>query len=618
MVRRLSNSDGSSSALSLMQGRFDGPALQTACNILDVLDRYRSVLPSNVEDRSDEGNLKFLSIIYGQVRTQRAIQLVLPAFPFKSPNRQSKTLGSLPDKGEEISLAHLNGLCAAIADIYSPGAKLTIASDGLVYNDLLGVPDREVWEYGQNLRAMVREKELSNITFVHLRDLLYMVNEIALDAKTYEERAPQFREDLIRIHTPSDHDVNERIASDEDVCTTYRGYIKFLTTDLAHTMGDSTKSQHKKKCEQIAKKMIVRGAAFAQAIAKTFPDHVRLSIHPSNGSRKISISVLPQTVSPVTPWHSAPYFSIDGHMKFEHRDTLGSDEKTELVSRNGQPWYFREKSDLYSLSSDVSVEFNYPCGITIQAVNGTRPSFKDVDMQKLRLLSQENSPVVLRGFRDTLDRDIFVEKAEEMGTPVGWKFGLILEVKDHGSDGKGLNNVLSAEWMPYHYDGLFKIKKEIDSDGNEKVVSLPPKFQMFTAITSSPENTGYTLFAPSHLVFANLPLFLPLSTLSPLTWTVRTTSFDDAVIPNLPLVIPHPATGRPSLRYHEPWPQEKTAFDPTSVTIDGVENSDAVCAVLDGLLHDRRVCYWHSWEEGDFLVSDNFVVSLVGMIFIVD
>lgn len=216
--------------------------------------------------------------------------------------------------------------------------------------------------------------------------------------------------------------------------------------------------------------------AFAQAIAKSFPDHVRLSIHPSNGSRKISISVLPQTHSPVTPWHSAPYFTADGHMRFEHRESFDGDDKAELVWRNGQPWYYREKNPLLSWPEDVTVEFNYPCGITIQRVDDARPSIKVVDMQKLRLLAQENSPVILRGFADTLDRDVFVEKATEMGTPVGWKFGLILEVKDHGADGKGLNNVLSAEWMPYHYDGLFKIKKEVDSEGNETVTSLPPKY----------------------------------------------------------------------------------------------------------------------------------------------
>lgn len=62
--------------------------------------------------------------------------MALPAFPFKSPNGDVKVLGVLPDKAEDVALAHLNGLCAAIGDIYPPGAILTIVSDGLVYNGL--------------------------------------------------------------------------------------------------------------------------------------------------------------------------------------------------------------------------------------------------------------------------------------------------------------------------------------------------------------------------------------------------------------------------------------------------------------------------------------------------
>ena len=33
----------------------------------------------------------------------------------------------------------------------------------------------------------------------------------------------------------------------------------------------------------------------------------------------------------------------------------------------------------------------------------------------------------------------------------------------------------------------------------------------------------------------------------------------------------------------------------------------AVCEALDGLLHDRRVVYYHAWEKGDLLVSDNIL-----------
>ncbi|GMG02586.1 unnamed protein product [Aspergillus oryzae] len=113
---------------------FDAKALQKATEILNVIYRYRAPVPESVEDRSDEGTLKFLPLIYSRMKAHQAIQLILPAFPFKSPNRKNKVLGTLPDKGEETALSHLNGLCAAITDIYEPGAILTIASDGLVYN----------------------------------------------------------------------------------------------------------------------------------------------------------------------------------------------------------------------------------------------------------------------------------------------------------------------------------------------------------------------------------------------------------------------------------------------------------------------------------------------------
>lgn len=101
-------------------------------------------------------------------------------------------------------------------------------------------------------------------------------------------------------------------------------------------------------------------------------------------------------------------------------------------------------------------------------------SAKDVDMRIVRELAQENSPVILRGFQNTRDCELFVKKAEELGTPMPWNFGLILEVKDQGSDTQGLNNVFSSEWMPLHYDGLFRIQKSRDIDGKEYVRSCPP------------------------------------------------------------------------------------------------------------------------------------------------
>jgi len=111
-------------------------AMATSQRILEIILRYRSPLPKDSPDRSDEGALKFLSSIHRAVKSSNPVRMVLPAFPFKSPNSKVKVLGTLPDKAEDVALAHLNGLCAAIQDIYPPGATLTIVSDGLVYNGL--------------------------------------------------------------------------------------------------------------------------------------------------------------------------------------------------------------------------------------------------------------------------------------------------------------------------------------------------------------------------------------------------------------------------------------------------------------------------------------------------
>ena len=98
----------------------------------------------------------------------------------------------------------------------------------------------------------------------------------------------------------------------------------------------------------------------------------------------------------------------------------------------------------------------------------------------------------------------------------------------------------------------------------------PGSFQFFTGVTSSPKETGFTLFSSSTLVFRALPAWLTPEVLSCLTWSVSTSSFDQTKMVGLPLVVPHPTTGKPCLRYHEPWPQSKTKFDATDVCIDGL------------------------------------------------
>lgn len=118
----------------LLRDIVDASIIDTSAKILQIIDRYRLRKSKGTGAKEDEGRLKFLTLIYSHVKAGQPVPMCLPAFPFKSPNSTLKVLGTLPDKAEEFALAHLNGLCQSIGDVYPPGAKLTIISDGLVYN----------------------------------------------------------------------------------------------------------------------------------------------------------------------------------------------------------------------------------------------------------------------------------------------------------------------------------------------------------------------------------------------------------------------------------------------------------------------------------------------------
>lgn len=56
-----------------------------------------------------------------------------------------------------------------------------------------------------------------------------------------------------------------------------------------------------------------------------------------------------------------------------------------------------------------------------------------------------------------------------------WEFREVLVVRDAGAENGGLNNVLSSEPMPMHFDGLFKTTVMKGEDGTERPVPQPPR-----------------------------------------------------------------------------------------------------------------------------------------------
>ncbi|OAT07844.1 pyoverdine/dityrosine biosynthesis protein [Blastomyces gilchristii SLH14081] len=375
--------------------------------IVSILETYR-MAPKEHAHEPWEAKTKISSLVREYIELGEVIPMVLPAFPFKSPNKKFKVLGHLPDKGEEVALAHLNELCKLIENEYTKGGRIDIVSDGLMYNDLLGISDKEVWAYGQALRKLAVDTGCSNINFVRLVHLLGEVEMgEPLSEEEYLKDASWFRTQLHERNIPENFDVSAFISSDPDTTLTYRGYIKFLEKDLDHdnSIDDASvsKRQIKKRHEATAKNMITRGRAFAIAIARRFDKSIRLSIHPSTESTKVSIAITPQKDGMImTPWHSSLVYAVDGSIRMAHAGSVPA-LTHELIFEHGRPVYFREKSPLYDWGSvDVEFRYTYPSGIIISPRNKScKCRLNRVDMRKVRVLAGFCSPVILRGWLET-------------------------------------------------------------------------------------------------------------------------------------------------------------------------------------------------------------------------
>ncbi|KAL4778524.1 Pyoverdine/dityrosine biosynthesis protein-domain-containing protein [Aspergillus varians] len=314
--------------------------------ILNIIIEYALNKFDDARSRLDKGSEGFLPVIERFVAAGTRVETCLPAFPFKSANKVYKVLGALPDKAEELALNRLNTMCMRIREIYSPGAQVTIISDGITYNDLLCISDQDTWAYGEALRKMAIERQFNCISFSRIRDLLDISLPAKLNEIVYVANCTTFRRLLLNKYGSPDLDINHEIRSNPDTKLTYLGYKRFLESDLKHIFPrgtDRSAHSYKRDCKYLAKQMLIRGYAFAEAIKNAFPNHLRLSIHESIGGNKVSICLLDTKTGFTTPWHCSVAQLADGQWVSAPMGEFKKDARLELVHVDGQPSYFREK-----------------------------------------------------------------------------------------------------------------------------------------------------------------------------------------------------------------------------------------------------------------------------------
>jgi pyoverdine/dityrosine biosynthesis protein Dit1 len=269
------------------------------------------------------------------------IDFALPAFPGKSPNK-SKVIGIAPDMAEQLSLDFLRKICDQIQEIYAPGARIIICSDGHVFSDLVHIDDLDITSYQTELREMIDQAGPGP---------LYL---FGLDGEyrgcTYET----MRRLLMERYGEDVEELKRQVRAGGDLLTLYRGLTRFLLEDADGPDYNGSRAALQRECRKRAYGVMQRSRAWGRLIAERFPEAVRLSIHPQPcGSAKLGINLLETADNWITPWHGTAV-DVGGRfvlMKQYQAEALDAD----LVYLHGRPSHYAMRHPHLSSNSPIDL-----------------------------------------------------------------------------------------------------------------------------------------------------------------------------------------------------------------------------------------------------------------------
>ena len=261
------------------------------------------------------------------VSANEPIHFLLPAFPAKSPSPK-KVLGPLPDMAEELALRFLDQLCDQIRELYSPGARITICSDGRVFSELVGVTDQDVTDYGLEMERFRDRIGTTSLDWFRMEDLF----ETSEHAVMREQLVLHYAEPLAAIRQRvSDHDQHRLL---------FNGIQRFLFEDRVAIETEKSRTQLRNECKERTFLVMQRSDAWGRLLSDCFPAALRLSIHPQiPHAEKIGIRLGAASDAWITPWHGvaverAGEFQL---MRLSEAEELGA----QVVNRFGRPSHLR-------------------------------------------------------------------------------------------------------------------------------------------------------------------------------------------------------------------------------------------------------------------------------------
>jgi pyoverdine/dityrosine biosynthesis protein Dit1 len=302
--------------------------LQVTTRILHVLLRHLRTREAHPHTGPALGTCfgAQLDRIRGFVEAGQPVLFTLPAFPCKSPNR-NKVLGHLPDLGERLAVRALRELCREVEELYPPGARVVVCSDGHVFGDLIRVPDEQITEYGDALRGIIAAEGIESVGLFGLEDVY--------DGAGFDER----RRGLTAEFAGPVESIRAEVHRDATARAHYRGVTRFLVEDANDGTYPGTKSALLRECRARAYVVIQRSRAWGDLVDTHHPDSVRLSIHPQPcGSAKFGIALLAAGDAWMTPWHSVAVQRADGRFVLMKRSDAARIGR--LVVVDGRPSHY--------------------------------------------------------------------------------------------------------------------------------------------------------------------------------------------------------------------------------------------------------------------------------------
>ncbi len=297
--------------------------------IAEVMEKI--VTKTGNEDLDRSIRFSLLKQVAAAVEAGKPVRFLLPSFPAKSPNSESKVLGKDVDLAERLAMERLSQVMEELQKVCPKGAEFLIASDGRVFTGNWWNTDADIDNYYAQLAALPHHP---SIKFTRLDDF-------------FPGETPEgARAKLMAGYAPTLEAIDEAISSNPNITRKYLGLKRFNDEDVPPSSWEGVKPNQRKRLNaERSREDLRRSQAYAALLKERFPDHVRLSIHAESQSpEKIAINLLEGGEGlDGAPWHRVVVTKPDGtYFLMKRSDAEKAGYELKLV--DGKPDHFEVPS----------------------------------------------------------------------------------------------------------------------------------------------------------------------------------------------------------------------------------------------------------------------------------